>query len=88
MGRRRKKNRAAPGNFQGQQPAAPAEEMVPVPFSGVRGGLLAAALVVAVFLVYQPVWQGEFLWDDDLHLLNNPVLQPGGLARPGCPARI
>jgi hypothetical protein len=42
--------------------------------------LLAAALVVAVFLVYQPAWQGGYLWDDNLHLLENPVLQPGGLA--------
>ena len=42
--------------------------------------LFAAALVVAVFLVYQPAWQGGFLWDDENHLLNNPVLKPGGLA--------
>ncbi len=43
--------------------------------------LLAAALVVVIFLVYQPAWQGGFIWDDDVHLLNNPVLQPGGLAK-------
>ena len=36
--------------------------------------------MVAVFLVYQPAWQGEYLWDDNLHLLENPVLKPGGLA--------
>ena len=41
--------------------------------------LFAAALVAAVFLAYQPAWQGGFIWDDDLHLLNNPVLKPGGL---------
>ena len=32
--------------------------------------------MVAVFLVYQPAWHGGFIWDDDLHLLNNPVLNP------------
>ena len=44
--------------------------------------LFAAAMVAAVFLAYSPVWTGAraagFIWDDDLHLLNNPVLQPGG----------
>lgn len=37
-------------------------------------------LVMLVFVAYQPAWRGEFLWDDDAHLLSNPVLQPGGLA--------
>jgi protein O-mannosyl-transferase len=51
-----------------------------------RDWILAAALVAAVFLAYQPAWNGGFVWDDDTHLLNNPVLKPGGLAkiwRPG-----
>jgi tetratricopeptide (TPR) repeat protein len=43
--------------------------------------LLAVTLVVVVFLAYQPAWQGGFIWDDDLHLLDNPVLKPGGLAK-------
>lgn len=30
--------------------------------------LAAAVLAVAVFLAYQPCWQGGFLWDDDAHL--------------------
>ncbi len=47
--------------------------------------LFAAALVVAVFLVYQPAWYGGFVWDDDLHLLNNPVLKPGGLLQTWAP---
>ena len=38
-------------------------------------------MVLTVFLVYQPAWQGGFLWDDDNHLLNNPILKPGGLAK-------
>jgi protein O-mannosyl-transferase len=46
---------------------------------GREGWLFAIVLVVAVFLAYQPAWNGGFVWDDDLHLLNNPVLRPGGL---------
>jgi protein O-mannosyl-transferase len=49
-----------------------------IPPIGVVGWLFAAALVIAVFLAYQPAWNAGFIWDDDLHLLNNPVLQPGG----------
>jgi tetratricopeptide (TPR) repeat protein len=30
--------------------------------------LLGAALVIAVFLAYQPAWQGGFIWDDDAHV--------------------
>ena len=48
---------------------------------GWKEWLFAAALVVAVFLVYQPAWRGGFIWDDDVHLLDNPVLKPGGLAK-------
>jgi tetratricopeptide (TPR) repeat protein len=47
--------------------------------------LIAAALVVAVFLAYQPAWRGGFIWDDDTHLLNNPVLKPGGVFRTWVP---
>ncbi len=45
-----------------------------------RSWLVAAALVLAVFLAYQPAWHGGFVWDDDTHLLNNPVIhRPDGL---------
>ncbi len=47
--------------------------------------LFAAALVATVFLAYQPAWHGAFLWDDDTHLLNNPVLKPGGLSKSWIP---
>lgn len=47
--------------------------------------LLALVLVAAVFLAYQPAWHGDFLWDDDTHLTNNPVLQPGGLIQTWIP---
>jgi protein O-mannosyl-transferase len=41
--------------------------------------------LAAVILVYQPVWRGGFIFDDDVHLLNNPVLQPGGLLKTWVP---
>ncbi len=40
----------------------------------------AALLIAAVFCVYRPAWHGTYVWDDDDHLVNNPVLNPGGLA--------
>jgi tetratricopeptide (TPR) repeat protein len=46
-----------------------------------RRWLIGAALVIAVFAVYQPAWRGGYVWDDDEHLLKNPVLQPGGIAK-------
>jgi hypothetical protein len=42
-------------------------------------------LTAAVFFAYLPAWHGDFIWDDDLHLLNNPVLEPGGLLRTWVP---
>jgi len=30
--------------------------------------LFVIALIVAVFLVYQPAWQGGFIWDDSAHV--------------------
>ncbi len=48
---------------------------------GPKDWLFVVALLAAVVLAYQPVWHGGFIWDDDLHLLDNPVLKPGGLAK-------
>jgi protein O-mannosyl-transferase len=48
--------------------------------ASLKNWLFAAALVIAVFLAYQPAWRSGFIWDDDVHLLNNPVLKSGGLA--------
>ena len=50
-----------------------------------KGWFVVAALVVAVFLAYQPVWQGGFVWDDNTHLLDNPVLKAGGLLQTWIP---
>jgi protein O-mannosyl-transferase len=54
-------------------------------FSPMKKWLFASALVAAVFLAYQSAWRAEFIWDDELHLLNNPVLKTGGLARAWAP---
>ena len=43
--------------------------------------LFAAALVVAVFLVYQPAWQGGLLWDDDAHVTRPELRSWHGLYR-------
>ncbi len=55
------------------------------PSSTTKKLLFAGALVAAVFLVYQPAWRGGFIFDDDLHLLNNPVLKTGGFVRAWTP---
>jgi protein O-mannosyl-transferase len=48
---------------------------------GPRDWLFALALFVAVFLVYQPAWQGGLVWDDESHV-TRPELQSGaGLYR-------
>ena len=45
--------------------------------------MAALALAAAVFLAYQPAWQGGFIWDDDAHV--RPELQSwNGLCRIWC----
>ena len=82
MGRRRKKLPSAGGNSRAQRGRAPEQSpRRPADSAPLRpqDWLLALALAVAVFAVYLPAWHGGFVWDDDLHLLNNPVLRPGGV---------
>ena len=43
--------------------------------------LLAAVLVAAVFLVYQPAWHGGFVWDDDCHVTRPELRSWHGLYR-------
>ncbi len=43
--------------------------------------LFASALFVAVFLVYQPAWQGGLLWDDDFHVTRPELRSSHGLYR-------
>ena len=36
--------------------------------------IFAFALIIGIFLAYEPVWQAGFIWDDDLHVTANPVI--------------
>jgi tetratricopeptide (TPR) repeat protein len=46
-----------------------------------RGWLKGLLLVAAVILVYQPIWQGKTLWDDDAHVTPPGLRSLNGLAR-------
>jgi len=48
---------------------------------GRRDWLFGAGLLVAVVLVYQPAWNGGFLWDDAAHLTRPELRSWGGLWR-------
>src|SRR6266513_4625146 len=44
--------------------------------------LFAIILVAATILLYQPAWNGGFIWDDDAYITKNPLLTaPAGLWR-------
>ena len=45
------------------------------------GWLKGLLLVAAVFLVYQPVWQAGFIWDDDKHITRPELRSLAGLER-------
>jgi tetratricopeptide (TPR) repeat protein len=49
--------------------------------------LFVLALAAAVVLAYLPVWYATYIFDDNLHLLANPILRPGGLARTWIPGK-
>ena len=55
-----------------------------VPLLRRREWLLAVALLVAVLLAYQPVWQGGLLWDDDAHVTRPELRSWQGLGRIWC----
>ncbi len=84
MSRKRKQQRLPDDRGRGQQgnrsrlsggePAATASS----PW-GPREWLLAVALVIAVFLAYQPAWQGGFIWDDDAHVTRPELRSCQGL---------
>ncbi len=48
---------------------------------GRRDWLFGAGLLVAVVLVYQPAWNGGFLWDDAAHLTRPELRSWAGLWR-------
>jgi tetratricopeptide (TPR) repeat protein len=47
--------------------------------------LSALLLFGAVLVCYLPAVRAGYIWDDNLHLLDNPVLKPGGLANTWVP---
>ncbi len=46
---------------------------------GPKLALGTAVIVLVCFCVYAASLAGGFVWDDDTHLLDNPVFEPGGL---------
>ena len=48
---------------------------------GARDWLFIAALLIAVLLVYQPAWNGGFLWDDKAHVTRAELRSWQGLWR-------
>ncbi len=65
--------------------APPPEATAPTPAGWLRPSWLLACLqgallVLAAWLIYQPALHGEWLWDDDVELVDNPVMDaPDGL---------
>ena len=84
MSRRRKKHRTATGSLGMQAKSAPGRSLRhPVPRETLRprDWLFAAALVVAVFLAYQPAWRGGFIWDNQAHVTRPELRSWHGLDR-------
>ena len=73
---------AQPCNSSAGTPCSAGREDAPPAVSFRPGNwLFAAALVVVVFLVYQPAWQGGLLWDDDYHVPRPELRSWHGLYR-------
>ena len=70
----RRPPRESPGSI-GREDAPPAQAF------GHWDWLFAAALVAAVFLVYQPAWQGGLIWDDAQHVTRPELRSWHGLYR-------
>src|SRR5256885_3830461 len=46
-----------------------------------RDWLLALALIAITFLVYAPAWNGQLIWDDDIHIAQPALRSLDGLVR-------
>src|SRR5947209_5504269 len=46
-----------------------------------RSWVFALVLIVVTFLVYKPAWNGQPIWDDEIHLTQPSLRSLGGLAR-------
>ena len=68
------------GNLVGRTRSQPQDpSLASAPSIGPRQWLFWAALVVAVLLVYQPAWQGGFIWDDEMHVTSPQLRSWQGL---------
>jgi Flp pilus assembly protein TadD len=52
-----------------------------LPFSWNRDWVWGLLLVAATFLAYQPAWNGQPVWDDDLNLTKSELWSAAGLER-------
>jgi protein O-mannosyl-transferase len=72
-----RKSKAQKRRPERPKPIASAENTLPVALASPASAnhwLAAAALVAAVFLVYQPSWSCGFIWDDDSYVTKNKTL--------------
>jgi protein O-mannosyl-transferase len=54
----------------------------PLPREWAKNWLLGLLLAVATFAAYHPAWHGGPIWDDESHVVHNPLLEePDGLQR-------
>ncbi|MGO9108148.1 MAG: tetratricopeptide repeat protein [Thermoguttaceae bacterium] len=57
------------------------EDAPRTPVFGPRDWCFAVALIVSVFLVYEPAWQGGLIWDDEAHVTRPELRSWHGLYR-------
>ncbi len=62
--------------------AGPMRRFISVLASSAAASWLAAGLLIAaVFIAYRPSWHGDWLWDDGVLVLYNPLLKSGQFAK-------
>jgi tetratricopeptide (TPR) repeat protein len=80
MGKRSRKKRATGREVAATKAASAVSLPQKMPSWIGRDWLWGLLLFGAVILVYQPVWYADFIWDDDIHLTQNPcIIGPLGL---------
>jgi tetratricopeptide (TPR) repeat protein len=77
---KRQKSERQPG--EGIKTNPPVTSGVSQPAWWNRAWLLGLVLVAATVIAYQPAWRAGFIWDDDVYVVDNPLLTaPDGLRR-------
>ena len=72
MANRSKKRKAAPGSQIPTKGAGAVAQGLPYWLS--RDWLWGLILVLAVILVYLPVWWAGYIWDDDVYITASPYI--------------